>query len=268
MVKMSFNELVYALVAGAGGGLIIKLADHFFKRQEKKVTAKNIIEKNLDPILKASDDLVGKLFDLQRKDFVNVFQKKEESTKGLVTEDLTLCYYFANFWGRIQILRQDSVYVNLNSTKIGKYLQSFFHMLESKDVRILERTLQRAIGESIIVRHDGQLNTMCYFDFWKKYYDEEDPLSNWFNPLFAFLQNLREGNNLQRLLIYGTVVHALLDTLDSKRYYSRERPAWPNKLSIKSRKELRFRFFGKYLTFVRKPKKYYDIKTKPPAKLV
>ncbi len=174
------------------------------------------------------------------------------------TEVNNLCYYFANFWGRIQILRQESIYVNLNSTKTGKRLKNFISMLETKDIQILDRTVQRGIGESVIIKENNHLVTLDYFEFLEQHI-ESDTLTKWLDPLRTFFRNLRDDRYKQRLLIYGTVVHALLDTLDSKRYYADERRAWPNKLTKKSRKTLRFRVFGEYLTFVKKPEKYFEI---------
>ena len=60
----------------------------------------------------------------------------------------------------------------------------------------------------------------------------------------------------QQLLQYGVVVHAMIDTLDSNHSVTRDRPAIPNKLSKQTWRDLRYRVFGIYLTFVAGPEKY------------
>jgi hypothetical protein len=256
---MALKEILLAFIAGAGGALSVKAIELWIRRSEKKETAKNIIKKNLDPILKATDDLVGKLYSLQRKDFLSMPKKADNHSIEKEIETTNLSYYFANFWARIQILRQESIYVNLNSTTEGKHLQNFIRTLEIKEVRLLDRALQRGIGESIIIKNNnGQLDTLNYFEFVEKY-DQSARLKMWFEPLCLFFNNLSNCRSLQRTLVYGEIVHSLLDTLDSKHYYARKRPAWPNKLTKKNRKDLRFRIFKNYLPFVKNPEKYFNI---------
>lgn len=60
----------------------------------------------------------------------------------------------------------------------------------------------------------------------------------------------------QRLLRYGIVVHAMIDTLDPGHDVSRNRRSYPNKLSYKSWNELERRVFRVYLKFVKGTQKY------------
>ena len=60
----------------------------------------------------------------------------------------------------------------------------------------------------------------------------------------------------QRVLLYGTVVHAMIDMLDAKHDVTRDRPSYPNKLSRKSWRDLRYRVFGQYLKQVPHKEKY------------
>lgn len=253
------GQIVLALITGGVlGGVIVKLFEMLIARSEKRSSAKNILNKNLDPILKAADDLVGKLYSLQREDFRkppkegNIFPIEEE------TETFILCYYFANFWARIQILKRESIYVNLNSTDNGKHLQAFINRLESKGARLLSRALQRGIGESIIVKNNGQLDTLSFYEFHEKCRTDER-FRGWFEPLQSHLKDPKKGDFVQKVLVHGTILNALLGTLDSKHLYAQERKAWPNKLTEKNRKELRFRIFGQYLSFVKNARRYYEI---------
>jgi hypothetical protein len=249
---MTLEELILALIAGAGGAIIVKLIELWIWRSEKKESAKNIIKKNLDPILKAADDLVGKLYSLQRKDFKNLPKEGSPFPIEKEVEPSILCYYFANFWARIQILKKESIYVNLNSTDNGKYLQAFINRLESKSARLLSRALQRGIGESIIIKNDNQLDTLSFYEFHEKYCADER-FRSWFEPLQSYLKDPKKGGFAQRILIHGTILNALLDTLDSKHLYAQERKAWPNKLTEKNRK------IGQYLRFVKNADRFYNI---------
>ena len=50
--------------------------------------------------------------------------------------------------------------------------------------------------------------------------------------------------------MYGIIIHALIDTMDKKHLVTYQKPGWPNKLSRKSRRELKYRVFNLYLPFV------------------
>jgi len=61
------------------------------------------------------------------------------------------------------------------------------------------------------------------------------------------------------MLLYGTILHAMIDTLDPKREVTKDRPAYPNKLNEKSRRELKHRLFRLYLPDVVKHEKYWSL---------
>ena len=61
----------------------------------------------------------------------------------------------------------------------------------------------------------------------------------------------------QRLLRYGIVIHAMVDTLDPDHDITRDRPSYPHKLSKKSRRDLKYRVFHVYLKFVDKHRKVF-----------
>jgi hypothetical protein len=119
------------LGAGLSGGLAVKIIDYLYqeyirKSQEKK-SAKQLIEKNLDPILKASDELVGKLRSLAQSDFQDLITAPtpQESEFKKWFPYLDLIYLFAQFWSRIQILRLEGLFANLGADKNGKNFWRF-----------------------------------------------------------------------------------------------------------------------------------------------
>jgi hypothetical protein len=66
-------EWTKVFVAAIGGGLVVKLFDIAYleirRRIDKQQTSTSFVDQHLDPLLKAADELVGKLHSLGREDF-------------------------------------------------------------------------------------------------------------------------------------------------------------------------------------------------------
>ena len=167
-------------------------------------------------------------------------------------------YLFAQFWSRIQILKIEGQFVNLRSDDRGKQLFEFIKTLDGKRTSIIERSWQRGIGESIICRDSDELRQLTFYEFVESYLNSNE-LQKWYIPLKDLLKDLIDKSKRQRVLVYGVVLHALIDTLDEKHLITKERPSWPNKLSFKSRRDLRERVFKIYLKFVENPERYFII---------
>jgi len=69
-MNTAWLELV---TAAFSGGIVVKLLDYayaeYLRRSETSATAKEVVNRHLDPILKAADELVGKLRSLAEEDF-------------------------------------------------------------------------------------------------------------------------------------------------------------------------------------------------------
>jgi len=228
----------------------------------ERVGAKH--ERHLGPILKAADELVGKLRSLAQKDFKELTNRRfledvDKLPRHELLEIVGLMYLFANFWGRIAVLRRESVYANLAETKDGKKLISFMESFEARSIRIVDRQLQRLIGEALISPEGSRFDTMSLHDFAEAYV-EDGSLREWLRPLRAVLLTTQHTRIRQRVLLYGVVVHALIDTLDPRHNVTRERPSYPNKLSQRTRRDLRFKVIEQYLPFIRNREKYLGIR--------
>ena len=57
-------------------------------------------------------------------------------------------------------------------------------------------------------------------------------------PLRDLLYETKYRRARQRMLQYGVVIHALIDTLDRKHYTTKYRPPYPNKLTNRAKHEL------------------------------
>jgi hypothetical protein len=258
MPDISWGQL---FAAALGGGFTVKLLDiayqEFRHRKTRSLTAEEFVDQHLGPLLKTADELVGKLRSLAEVDFKPIHRVEPDENCLSNHEFSSLLYLFGRFWARIELVRHKGLSVNMGKDKRGAELQHFLDCLESRRVRIVDRILQRAVGEVFVSNDD----TVSFVGFVHNFQD--DPKSRqWIMPLAKFLSRTEHTTERQRLLQYGTVLHALIDTLDSKHLVTRERPALPNKLSQRSWADLNYRVFGLYLKFVSNRQKYIG----PPKK--
>lgn len=247
--------------AAISGGIVVKALDLLYseyrRRSEATQSAQSVVEKHLDPILKSADELVGKIRSLAQKDFKEIKIKlpiNDQVLEKNIPFTSTL-YLFGQLWARIQILRMESVYMDLGSNESGLRLQSFIYTLESSRIRIVDRAWQRGIGESLICFRGNELGILSFYEFLDKYHLNES-FREWFRPIREQLEMINHKKYRQRLLVYGVILHALLNMLDPTHIVTRDRPGWANKLSKRSRRELENRVFRVYLQFVDRPRYY------------
>jgi hypothetical protein len=262
MAETSWFQL---LTAALGGGVTVKVLDilyqEFRHRSEHSQTAKRFVDNHLDPLLKAADELVGKLRSLAESDFEDLHDIDAGAETLEAPHFSSLLFLFGRFWARMEIIRQEGLSVAMSQDKRGKQLQNFLDCLESRRVRVVDRISQRAVGEVLLARQNGNLGTIGFIEF-VKIYESDAQTRRWMTSLVRVLSRTRHTRDRQRLLQYGAVVHALVDTLDPKHLVTRDRPSYPNKLTRRSRNDLKFRVFDLYLPFVRTSRKYLG----PPKK--
>ncbi len=253
-------------VAGLlGGGLIVKLLEFTYqeyrRRSDARKTSRHLVDKHIEPIIKAADELVGKIRSLAQSDFKELM--KQDIPRDVEFDSwlpfLNVLYLFGQFWCRIEILRIESLSVNLGVDTRGKQLLGFFRALEAKRTRLIERSWQRGIGEALIKETNASLRSLTYIEFVSQFLSSHD-FRQWFRPLTMAISQLNHTRERQRLLTYGVILHALIDTLDKKHLVSRDRPGWPNKLTAKTRRQLTFRVFALYLSFVKRPERYFRVR--------
>ncbi len=243
--------LLEVATAAVSGGLGTKLLDWLYEelksRSGDRKSASKVVDAHLDPILKAADELVGKIRSLAVSDFRELSALRSEKER-LETEVLGVVFLFSQLWARFAILRRESLYVALADDSRGRQLQEFIRTLEATRVRIVSRELQRAIGDFLIVEREKP-RAMMISEFYRAY-DSDALLRKWLAPLFILLKSTHHTSVRQRLLGYGVVVLSLMETLDPQHRVTRERQGWGNKLSKRTRRELKYRVFENYLTFV------------------
>jgi hypothetical protein len=248
------------LPAAFGGGLTVKLLDiahsELRSRFSRKRNARKLVDDHLDPILKAADEIVGKLRSLAEEDFVSFRHISDLESDKFITDQriLVFLYLVATFWARIELLRRDSIAISLQEHPKGRLLKHFLDCIESRRVRLVDRGIQRAVGETLIDRVGGAVRTVLFIEFAEAVGSES--VWRWYKPLYKILSRTTHTRERQLVLQYGAVLHALIDTLDPKHHVTGDRPGWPNKLSRRTSRALQFRVFGRYLGFVRSKTKY------------
>ncbi len=256
------TNLLNLFGAGFGGGLAVKLLDYVYQeyrhRSETHRTATDLVDKHIDPILKSADELVGKIRSLAQSDFSELIKAK--TPKDFQFESwvpyLNILYLFAQFWSKVQILRIESLFVNIASDKRGKKLLDFLKALEATRTCLVERAWQRGIGEALINHGNDKIRSLSYIEFVHMFLSSTE-FQKWFRPLVSVVSRINHTRERQRLLLYGAILHALIDTLDQDHLVTNERPTWANKITERTRKNLKFRVFPIYLPFVKNPKRYY-----------
>ncbi len=255
---------VLAFLSGAAALAVAQmflpaLVSEALRRVQARSAAKRVVALQLDPLLKAADELYGKCLSLAKEDFVEFRgqEGKAEEFNGLLDLCSTL-YLFGQFWGRLEILRLASLHAEVAADRRGAVMLKFVRTLESRQTRILDRARQRAIGESLIAERQSTMGIRPFREFVEEY-ESSETVRRWFGPLAEMLRGTQDKKVRQRILCYGVVVHAMIDTLDPKHHTTKLRPGYPNKLSRRSRHNLVGRVFGVYLPTVRGIGKYTSL---------
>ena len=257
---MSDIDLLKLLAAGLGGGFTVKMLDIGYqelrRRFEGHRSARRFVDENLDPVLKAADELVGKLRALANSDFRTLRNRRTGSTSGIGYRDyIGLLYLLARLWACIEVFRRGGLSVSIAKDDRGEKLGHFMDCIDSRRIRIVDRLSQRAVADLVLPRSDDDYDMIPFIDF-VRMFESDAEAQRWIAPVARILDRMQHTSARQTLLQYGVVIHAMIDTLDPHHKVSRDRPSYPNKLSKKSRSHLKYRVFGVYLTFVRKPQKY------------
>lgn len=246
------------LAAALGGGAIVKALDILYQearhRSDSRRTAKQFVDRHLDPVLKAADELVGKTRSLAETGFVAIWDASPHHKELGVSDFATLTYLFGRYWAHVELLRRQGLSIAWGEDKRGRKLSDFLDCLESRRVRIIDRTAQRAVGEAML-GDEGAQEAMSFISFVRTY-ESDDTFRRWLSPLVTVLARMRHTRERQQLLQYWVVLHALIDTLDPEHIVTRDRPGLPHETSKTTWRALRFRVFGTYLRFVKNPEKY------------
>lgn len=241
---MTDGSWLALLAAAFGGGATVKLIeityDQFGRWRDRREGNAKVVDRSLEPLLRATDELVGKLRSLGEQDFLPL---REIKFGGLDDERFaSVVYLFVQFWCEVEIIRLRGMSGDVARSKRGRQTQAFFRCLESRKLRLIDRISQRAIGESALLE-DRTMNFVEYV----RHFDSDPYAKRWAEPLVTILSKTWETEARQLILQYLVVLHAMIDLLDPSHLVTRDRPGIPNKLSAKSWKDLNYRVFKLYL---------------------
>ncbi len=257
---MTEGNWLTLLAVALGGGLTVKLIEIIYEQfglwRDRRAGDAKVVDRSLEPLLRATDELVGKLRSLGEQDFLPL---RELMHDGLDNENFaSVVYLFVQFWSEVEIIRQRGLSGDVARSKRGRLTQAFFRCLESRKLRLIDRISQRAIGESALL--DGR--TMNYVEY-VRHFDSDSYAKRWAAPLIAVLSKTWETETRQLILQYLVVLHAMIDALDPRHLVTRDRPGVPNKLSAKSWKDLNYRVFKLYLPGLKSQKYIGPPKRRP-----
>src|SRR5438034_7788325 len=93
--------------AAFSGGVVVKGIDvsyqEFKRRTEAGRSAKQFVDEHLDPLLKASDEVVGKLNVLAARDFKRMGSLSPETPEEISGEFASILYLVAKLWCRVEL---------------------------------------------------------------------------------------------------------------------------------------------------------------------
>ena len=93
------------------------------------------------------------------------------------------------------------------------------------------------MAELALVPGDEGVEVIRFVDFVRRF-EEEVEAQRWLAPVKRALGRMEHTAHRQRVLRYGIVVHAMIDTLDPDHEVSKVRRSYANKLSYKSWNEM------------------------------
>ncbi|MFA7116601.1 MAG: hypothetical protein WC140_05145 [Bacteroidales bacterium] len=255
------NEYLKAILSIVSGGVLWEGFKFFYPDIKKilgyRIDAKNTLYENLDPILKSSDELLGKLESLAKEDFATYVNPSNSNSNSPKHNKRYIVYLFAQFWAQLEYLRLKSQYNSLAKIKKGKELLSFIDTIESRKFRILDRSIQRIIGQSLITNSNQKFKVMTLNEFMIEYEKPDSAIAIWGKKLEDTLQSVDDKKNRQTILLFGVIISMLINHFDPKHKSVRKRVVYKSKLSQRSKKIIKNRLLNQYLKFIKSKEEYY-----------
>lgn len=225
---------------------------------QSRVEAKNNFYDHLDPILKASSELYGKLESLAKEDFSTFINPVHSNSQDPEGNRVYVYFLFCQFWAQLESFRSAGQYISLSDLDKGKELLRFVETFESRKFRIVDRSIQRILGGNLINSKEKRFPVMTLNEFVVELKNENSALVTWVSHLDRIFKQVDDKEIRQTILVYGVIVAALIDHFDPEYKSVRRRAIYTNKLSVKSRKKIQNTLLKHYLEFLKRPEKYYS----------
>jgi chaperonin cofactor prefoldin len=256
------EELLKTLLAILSGGLIWEGFKFFYPDLKQFITSRNNAKKafyeSLDPILKSASELYGKLESLSKEDFSTFINTSNSNAIDPEHNQKYILYLFAQLFAQLEYLRLQSQYTSLSKITKGYQLLRFIETIESRKYRILDRSVQRIIGECLISKKDQKFRIMTLKEFLETLDNRTETLTIWIKQLDKLLNSVNDKEKRQLILRFGVIVAALIDHFDPSCKTVRRRKIYVNKLNPKSKILIKENLTSHYLPFLKKKEMYYS----------
>lgn len=188
------------------------------KREEKlkKQEVEAILSKYREPLVNAAYELQGRIFNILRLNFLEIFYRNGNEREKQYAVENTL-YVIAQYFGWTEIIRQDIQFLDLGDLETTQKLSTLQDhicnlFLDSKLGEVLRifRGEQRAIGENMIVNKGSSTYCLGYAQFIQT---QDVAFQYWFEPLRKHIDLLakdfdKHADRLKQLQ------HAIVDLID------------------------------------------------------
>lgn len=212
---------------------------------------------SLDPILKSADELYGKIYSLAKEDFATFINPSNSFSNDIDHNRKYVIYLFAQFWAQLEYIRLKSQYTSLSEFEKGRQLINYIETIESRSFRLLDRSVQRVIGEILISGASTSFRVMNLNDFIRQYDDVNSEVRKWATKIENILIQTHDKKIRQRILVFGVIVASLIDHLDPEHRIIHPNKVYKNKLNPTSKNVIRGNLLSHYLKFVKNKKNYY-----------
>lgn len=262
----SILNTIMSFIAGSAGVEIVKslypeLKQYVSQRRDSKL----VFGENIGPILKASEELYGKLLSLSEEDFIPLYKNTNDT--AAINNRRYVCYLFAQFWAQLEYIRIQNKHTYVSKTKKGRELLKFIATCESRKYRILDRYEQRIIGETMINGANQYFKIMSLHEFLSHFETPNSSINKWIILLEETLISSKDKQQKQRILRYGIIINALIEHFDPNHKIVYQRKSYSNKLSNNSYRILKYDLFQNFLPFIKNTERLIGKKKSIPPNI-
>jgi hypothetical protein len=196
----------------------------FSERRKEAAQARAILAKYRDPILLATLDLQGRLYNIVRQGIRQWVDGGDQKREYLIQHSLFL---FGRYFAWQQIMQYEVQFIRFSAEKQARRLKDILHRLgealhrsdSAAGLGAIWFGYQQALGDLMVdVDQNNQRCCIGYATFQRRY-REDEIFRSWFAPLAGDLENIARsepGVNDQRLQEVQHYLVELLKVLDPK----------------------------------------------------
>ena len=113
----TLDTILSLITGGALWELLKSVVPEFKDRFDRYLQARKELYSHIDPILKASDELYGKILSLSKEDFNTFINPENSNSENVAQNKLYIYYLFAQFWAQLERFRIKNQYYSISRFK-------------------------------------------------------------------------------------------------------------------------------------------------------